>query len=408
MLGPMFQALQSRNYRLYFVGLLISWIGSWMQRTALGWLVYELTGSQVLLGVVAAAVSAPIVLLSPWAGAFADRWSKRRLLTITQLWLMTLGLTLGALVWLELVRPGLLLLIAALEGVAMAFDMPARQAFLPEAAGRENLANAVALNSSIVNAARIVGPSLAGIVMARFGMALCFFLNGLSFLAVVAALMRMELSSKAKPRKGEAGWQRLRGGFAYVRQSRKLREAFGIFAVVGVFGWSYGVLMPVYAKDALSVAEEGYGLLLSANGMGALVGALTVARLVSLWGPERLRAIGISVFAVGLALLAGAKSYGLAAAILFGTGWGQMLFLSSTSAQVQLNVSEEVRGRVMGIWTAVFASAMPVGGLLAGFFCSRFGIQAVFLGGAAACAAAAWAAVQAARRARPRALTPAS
>ena len=388
-LGATFRALQHRNYRLYFFGLFVSWIGTWMHRTAIGWLIYELTGSKMLLGLVAAATSGPIVLLSPWAGSFADRWSKRNLLMVTQVWLALLAFLLAGLVAGGVIRPWHLLLIGTLEGLAMAMDIPTRQAFLVEVVGREDLANAVALNASMVNAARILGPSLAGILMASIGAAACFAANGLSFMAVLVALVRMRLTARPHPARKQGAWARLRDGFRYTMRHVVLREALVLFALVGIFGWSYGVLLPVYAQDVLHIAEKRYGLLLSTNGIGALFGALTVARFATQLSPQRLRAAGISVFAFGLAALAMLHRYGPVLFVLWATGWGQMLFLSSTSTLIQTHVDEVFRSRVMGIWTAVFAAVMPLGALQAGAFCNWFGIRTVLWIGFGICIAAA-------------------
>ncbi len=384
-LGATFRALQHRNYRLYFFGLLISWIGTWMHRTAIGWLIYELTGSKMLLGLVAAATSGPIVLLSPWAGSLADRWSKRNLLMATQIWLAMLAFLLAGLVAGGWIRPWHLLLIGTLEGLAMALDTPTRQAFLVEVVGREDLANAVALNASMVNAARILGPSLAGILMASVGAATCFAVNGLSFIAVLVALIWMRLAARPQPVRKQGAWARLREGFRYTVRHPVLRDAMVLFVLVGIFGWSYAVLLPVYAQDVLHIAEKRYGLLLSTNGIGALFGALTVARFAVQLSPQRLRAMGITVFAVGLAALALLHQYGPVLFVLWAVGWGQMLFLSSTSTLIQTHVDETFRGRVMGIWTAVFAGVMPLGALLAGALCNWFGIQTVLWIGSGIC-----------------------
>ena len=271
-----FAALKHRNFRLFTFGQLVSLTGTWMQTTAQGWLVYQLTGSKVLLGTVAAVGSLPM-LLSVWGGSLANRHPKRTVVCITQTGMMVLAFVFAALVWSGHIRPWHILVLAALGGVAMAFDMPARQAFMVEMTSREDLMNAVSLNSSIFNGARVVGPAVAGVVMAQVGMALCFLLNGLSFLAVIAGLLMMRLPRFVPPAQPASTGRHMLEGFAYVAKHRRVRLLLLLFAVVGVFGWSYSVLLPAYATDILHVGERGYGALLSANGLGALLGALTVA-----------------------------------------------------------------------------------------------------------------------------------
>src|SRR5512136_2965703 len=269
-----FAALKYRNFRLFFAGQLVSLIGSWVQNTAQGWLVYQMTGSKVLLGTVAAVGSLPMLLLSDWGGSVADRHSKRTVVFGTQTGMMLLAFTFAALVWRGPIQPWHILTLAALGGVAMAFDMPARQAFMVEMTSREDLMNAVSLNSSIVNGARVVGPAVAGVLMAAMGVATCFLLNGLSFFAVLAGLLMMRLPPFVPPARPASTGRHMLEGFTYVAGNRRVRLLLLFLGVVGVFGWSYSVLLPAYAADILHVGERGYGALLSANGFGALAGAL--------------------------------------------------------------------------------------------------------------------------------------
>ena len=272
-----FAALKHRNFRLFFFGQLISLTGTWMQNTAQSWLVYQLTGSKLLLGIVAAVGSAPMLLFSLWGGSVADRHPKRVVLLWTQSAMMVLAFIFAGLVQTKLVQPWHILLLAALGGVAMAFDMPARQAFMMEMTSREDLMNALSLNSSIVNGARVVGPAVAGLLIAQAGLGACFTLNGLSFLAVLAGLEMMRLPKFVPPAQPESNWQMSLDGFAYVARHRRVRTLLLLFSIVGVFGWSYSVLMPAFASDVLRVGSREFGMLLSANGVGALFGALTVA-----------------------------------------------------------------------------------------------------------------------------------
>ncbi len=383
-----FAALKHRNFRLFFFGQLVSLIGSWMQNTAQGWLVYQLTGSKVLLGTVAAVGSLPMLLLSVWGGSVADRHSKRTVVLFTQAGMMVLAFLFAGLVWSGQIRPWQILVLAALGGVAMAFDMPARQAFMVEMTSREDLMNAVSLNSSIVNGARVVGPAVAGFLMAQVGLTWCFFLNGLSFIAVLAGLWLMRLPKFVPPAKPASTGRHMLEGFAYVAGHRRVRILLVLFAVVGVFGWSYSVLLPAYATDILHVGEGGYSALLSANGLGALLGALTVATFGNRIRPRVMILGGLWVFAAMLLLLAWVRWFPLALVCLLVGGWGMLLYFATTNTLMQTIVSDAMRGRVMGIWALVFGGMMPVGGLESGFLSHAVGIPWTVAVGALVCAAA--------------------
>jgi MFS family permease len=387
-----FAALKHRNFRLFFVGQLVSLTGTWMQNTAQSWLVYQLTGSKLLLGTVAAVGSAPMLLFSIWGGSVADRHPKRTILVWTQSGMMVLAFTFAVLVWWaggKLLRPWHILLLSGLGGVAMAFDMPARQAFMVEMTSREDLMNAVSLNSSIVNGARVVGPALAGLLLAVAGAGACFFCNGLSFLAVLGGLLWMRLPPFVPPAKPESMWQHVLDGFAYVARHRRVRILLLLFTIVGIFGWSYAVLMPAFATDVLHVGEGGYGVLLSANGLGALAGALTVAayghRL-----PRRLLVFGgLGIFSAMLLLLALTSNYYLALVWLALAGWGMLLYFSTTNTLIQTSVADNMRGRVMGIWALIFGGMLPVGSLEAGTLSQWVDVPWTVAFGALVCGAAA-------------------
>lgn len=384
-----FRALRHRNFRLFFFGQLISLTGTWMQNTAQSWLVYQLTGSKVLLGVVAAVGSAPMMLFSLWGGSVADRHPKRTVVLWTQTSMMILAFVFAGLVWGGWITPWQILVLAALGGVAMAFDMPARQAFMVEMTNKEDLMNAVSLNSSIVNGARVVGPSVAGFLMAQMGIAVCMLLNGLSFVAVIAGLLMMRLPRFVPPAQTSSARQHVLEGFIYVARHRRVRILLSLFAVVGVFGWSYSVLMPAFVRDVLHGEEGQYGAILSANGLGALAGALTVAS----WGsrlPNRLLVFGgIGVFSAMLVLLAVTSSYALALACMVVGGWGMLLYFSTTNTLIQTSVSDAMRGRVMGIWALVFGGMMPIGGLEAGLLSHWLDVRWAIAIGGLVCAAAA-------------------
>ncbi|MCA1657962.1 MAG: MFS transporter, partial [Verrucomicrobiaceae bacterium] len=255
-----FSAFKHRNFRLYFSGQLISFTGSWMTTTAQGWLVYQLTGSKALLGIVAAAASAPMLFFATWGGWTADRYPKRSVILLTQTCWMVLSLTMAALVWTKVVHPWHIIAVAILGGVTMAFDMPARQSFVIEMTSREDLMNAISLNSSAFNCARIIGPSIAGFLMAHVGIAMCFFLDGISFIAVIAGLLLMRLPKRETTIVSESGpLRQALEGFRYVWTHRRVLTILSLFTVVGIFGWSYSVLMPAFARDVLHLDANGYG-----------------------------------------------------------------------------------------------------------------------------------------------------
>jgi predicted MFS family arabinose efflux permease len=282
------------------------------------------------------------------------------------------------------------MILAALGGVALAFDMPARQAFMVEMTSREDLINAISLNSSVVNGARVIGPSVAGLLMARVGIATCFFLNGLSFIAVIAGLLLMRLPRFNPPQRPASAWAHVAEGFSYVWHHRRMRTLLILFAIVGIFGWSYSVLMPAFARDVLHVGQGRYGMLLSANGVGALVGALTVAAVGTHVNRRVLVLGGLWFFSAMLLLLAWVQNYYLALLLLALAGWGMLLFFSTTNTLLQTSASDEMRGRVMGIWTLVFGGTTPFGGLEAGTVSHYLGVRWAVTIGAVMCALAAF------------------
>jgi MFS family permease len=383
-----FAALKHRNFRLFFAGQLVSLTGTWMQGTAQSWLVYQLTGSKVMLGTVAAVGTLPILLFSLWGGSLADRHSKRTVVVCTQTAMMLTAFVFAALVGSGHIQPWHILVLAALGGLAMAFDMPARQAFMVEMTSHEDLMNAVSLNSSMVNGARVVGPAVAGFLMAHVGMTWCFLLNGLSFIAVIAGLLMMRLPDFVPPKKPHSTGRHVIEGFRYVAGHRRVRTLMLLFGVVGVFGWSYSVLLPAYATDILHVGEGGYGVLLSANGFGALFGALTVAACGNRVRPRLMIFGGLWLFSAMLVLLAVVRWYPLALACLAVGGWGMLIYFSTSNTLIQSSVSNAMRGRVMGIWALVFGGMMPVGGIESGFLSHAVGVPWTIAAGAMICAAA--------------------
>src|SRR5438094_946780 len=384
-----FRALRHRNYRFFFWGQLVSLIGTWMQQTAMSWFVYQITNSKLLLGLVAAVGSAPMLLSSLWGGTLADLYPKRSILVMTQAAQMICAFSLAAGAWLGFATPSFIIIVAALNGIAMGFDMPARQAFTVEMTSREDLLNAISLNSSIVNGARVVGPSVAGLLIGAVGVAMCFFLNGLSFIAVIAGFLLMRLPRFARKIQivsaGEHAWE----GIVYSMKHQRVRTILLLFLAIGIFGWSYTVLMPAFARDVLGRAANGYGVLMSASGTGAFIGALAVATYGHLFVPRSLALSGVWLFAANLFALALTRNFYVALGFLFTAGFGMLLFFSTSNTVLQTIVPDEMRGRVMGVWSLVFGAMIPLGSLEAGAVAHWMGTPFALAFGACICALAA-------------------
>ncbi len=381
-LRDLFAALRHRNYRLFFFGQLFSLIGTWMTATAEGWLVYQLTGSKALLGVVTAAATGPMILFTSFGGWLADHYPKRTILLWTQVGAMVTPLTLGVLVWHGSIQTWQIIACALFGGLVMAFDMPARQAFVIEMTSRADLVNAISLNSAAFNGARIVGPSVAGVLMAKFGIATCFILDGLSFLAPITGLLLMRLAPHVPPVRKESILAGVASGVRYVWGSPRLFRIFAVFVLVGTFGMSYSVLMPAIARDTLHAGERAYGLLLASNGVGALAGAFTVAWLGQVIPPRKLALSGVFLLAGSLVLFALTTVLPLAMGLMMLCGYGIVLVFSSSNSTVQLLVEDSMRGRVMGLWSLMFGVAVPVGSLYAGGMAHYFGSTATIITGA--------------------------
>ncbi len=358
-------------------------------KTAMMWFVYDRTNSKLLLGVVAAVGSAPMVFSSVWGGSLADLYPKRSILVLTQSAQMLCAFLLAAGVGLGFATPAFIMVVAAFNGTAMGFDMPARQAFTVEMTSREDLLNAISLNSSIVNGARVVGPSIAGLMIAAVGVAMCFFLNGLSFIAVIAGLLLMRLPPFKRKIEivsaGEHAWE----GIVYSMRHPRVRTILGLFLAVGVFGWSYAVLMPAFARDVLGRGANGYGVLMSASGTGAFVGALMVATYGHLFTPRKLALGGVWLFSAAMLAFSFTRSFSLALLFLFAAGFGMLLFFSTSNTLLQTIVPDEMRGRVMGVWSLVFGAMIPLGSLEAGAVAHWLGTALAIAFGAIICAVSA-------------------
>jgi MFS family permease len=374
-----FAALRHPNYRLWFLGQLVSLAGSWMQTTAQGYLVFELTQSPVFLGYVGFAAGIPSWVFILYGGVIADRVPRRTVIMAAQSAMMVLAFALAGLVVTGLVQPWHVIVLALLNGVANAFDAPARQAFVVELVERDDLTNAIALNSTMFNAAAVVGPAIAGVIYALLGPAWCFTINGLSYLAVIGALLAMHLPAfVSKPRVGSTTDQ-LRLGLSYVKGEHVTRTLILNMAVVGLFGISLVTLFPAWSVNVLGGDVRTNGLLLSARGLGAMSGALMIASLGQRAARGRVWTIGSFVLPVAMAAFAAVRWLPLSLALLVCLGWGFMVVANSSNALVQTRVPDELRGRVMGIFTLTFFGGMPLGSLLAGAMAQRIGEPATVL-----------------------------
>jgi len=383
------RALRSRNYRLFVAGQSISLVGTWMQQVAMSWLVYRLTNSAFLLGVVGFTSQIPTFLLAPLAGVLADRWNRRRLLIITQALAMFQAALLAAVVLFGVVEIWHILVLSLLLGVVNAFDIPVRQSFVVEMVERrEDLGNAIALNSSMVNAARLIGPTIAGILVATVGEGICFVLNSASYLAVLLALLAMHLTPSRHPRQVQQHLlHELRAGFTYAFGFGPIRGILLLIALVSLTGMPYAVLVPVFAKEILHGGAHTYGFLMTAGGCGALVGTIYLASRSSVVGLGRLIVLSSVLFAVGIAVFAISTSMILSLAALVVAGFGAMTLVAASNTILQTILAEEMRGRVMSFFTVAFMGMAPFGSIGAGTMAGWIGPRDTLLIGAACCLA---------------------
>lgn len=375
----MFASLKHKNFRLFFTGQTISLIGTWVHQTALSWLIYDMTDSKFMLGLISALGSLPMFFFAIFGGVIADRLPKKRTLIATQSVSMVLVGVLAALVLLNVYKIWHIILISVLLGINFAVDMPVRQAFLIDITGKEDLMNGIALNSSLVNLARVLGPAIAGIIMVKYGVSWCFVINSLSFLAVIIALCYLKIPEIKIKERTESIVQYTISGFRYVKQNKVILESMIIMALMGIFGWSYALLIPALAKDIFSKGEQGYALLVSANGIGALAGALFIAYIGNSPNKRRIMNGGIYFFSIMVFLLSFSKVYWISLILIAGAGMGLLIYFSSCTTLIQSSVEDSVRGRVMGIWALLFGGMMPLGNLFAGVFAQYFGVPATLL-----------------------------
>jgi MFS family permease len=383
----MLRALSHRNYQLFFSGQSISLIGTWMTRIATSWLVYRLTGSALLLGVVGFAGQIPSFLLAPFAGVLVDRWNRHRLLVATQVLALLQSLALAILALTGIVQIWHIVLLSVFQGLINAFDMPARQAFVVEMVEkREDLPNAIALNSSMVNAARLLGPSIGGIIIAAVGEGWCFMLDAVSYLAVIASLLAMKITPRmTKEIKGAKMLRQMREGWKYASGFAPIRKVLLLLALVSLVGMPYTVLMPVFANEILHGGPNTLGLLMAASGVGALAGALLLAARKSVLGLGKFIPLMAGAFGAGLIAFSFSRALWLSLLLMVVTGLGFMVQMAVSNTVLQTIVEEDKRGRVMSFYTMAFMGTAPFGSLLAGSVADKIGAPYTLLIGGLGC-----------------------
>jgi MFS family permease len=383
------RALRYRNFQLFFSGQLISLTGTWMQNVAQAWLVYRLTGSAVLLGLVSFAGQIPVFLMAPVGGIVADRFPRRRVVIGTQTAAMLLALVLAALTLTGAVRIWHIFVLSALLGIVNAFDIPARQAFFVEMVGREDLINAIALNSSMFNASRIIGPAVAGILVAAIGEGWCFFANGVSYIAVIAGLLLMTVAERRVVRPPASPLADVIEGFRFVIDSPPIHHLMIMLGVLSVTGMPYAVLMPIFAGQILHAGPKGLGILMGAAGVGALAAALLLASRETVKGLGRWVAISAGAFGASLIGVAVSHTFWLSCAVLLPVGFAMMFEMGSSNTLIQTMSPDRLRGRVMSVYSMMFMGMAPFGAALSGVFAARWGAPATVAGGGVICMVAA-------------------
>ena len=388
-----FRALQShRNFRLFWIGQTVSLIGTWMQQVGQGWLALELTNSAFMVGVVSAAGSFPVLLLSLYGGVIADRRSKLRIVITCQALLLVEAAALWWFTWAGQINVHWLLALTTLGGVISAFEIPARQALIVELVSREDLVDAIALNSGGFNLARIVGPSIAAIILAKYGLAWCFGINALSYLAVLGSLARIKLPPWTPVQHLVSPFEQLKHGLNYIRASRSVSGLMGVIAIYAIFGFQYLTMMPVIARDVLHTGASGYGLLLTFVGIGALTGALSLAGLGARIRRGRLFNATAYAFAGLTILFSLVRSVHLAAFVLLFLGLTMLINGALANGILQSVVPDELRGRVMATYVFVYVGFTPIGSFIAGVVARFVGVQwAIFSGGVVMLAYSLWA-----------------
>jgi MFS family permease len=386
------RALRHRNFRLFFGGQSISLIGTWMTRVATSWLVYRLTKSAILLGTVGFAGQIPTFLLAPFAGVIVDRIDRRKVLVWTQTLAMLQSLALAALTLSHRITIAEILVLSAFQGTINAFDMPGRQSFMIRMVEeRSDLSNAIAINSSMVNMARLIGPSLAGIVIAATNEGWCFLIDGISYIAVIASLLMMRITHEQLHHHGATMLDQMRQGWEYVAGSLPIRSILMLFCIISLMGWPFTVLMPIFAAKVLGGGPHTLGFLMGAVGVGSLISALSLVLRRSVRGLTRMIPVAAAIFGAGLIAFGVSRNQWLSMAMMLVAGFGMMQGLTISNTILQTLVDEKLRGRVMSYYTMAFVGMAPFGSLLAGGLAHAIGApHTVMVSGVACIAGSLW------------------
>ncbi len=380
------RALSHRNYRLFFAGQTVSLVGTWLTRVATSWLVYRLTKSELLLGVTGFAGQIPLLVLAPFAGVYVDRWNRHRVLVVTQILSALQSLALAVLALMNAITVAEIIGLQVVQGVINAFDTPARQAFVVEMVDdRADLPNAIALNSAMFNASRIVGPSVAGIIIALVGEGWCFMIDAISYVAVIVSLLAMHVSPRDVARRGARMLEELRSGWRYVSQFAPVRELLLNVMLIVMMGMPYAVLMPVFATNVLHGGAHTLGILMTASGAGALIGTFYLASRHTVVGLGKVIVFATAILSAGLIAFSLSHSLWLSLAVLPLVGAGMMLQSAAANTILQTIVDEDLRGRVMAFYSVAVLGMQPIGSLVAGIVADRIGAPRTILIGAIAC-----------------------
>lgn len=390
--GFALRALRSRNYRLFFTGQTVSLIGTWMTQIATSWLVYRLTGSALLLGIVGFAARIPTFVLGPVVGVWVDRWSRHRTLVVTQILSMVQSFALAGLALAGIITIRNVIWLSLAQGLINAFDMPARQAFVIQMVeDREDLANAIALNSSMVNAARLLGPSIAGVIIAASNEGYCFLIDGFSYLAVIASLLAMTVAATQQTQSDKKILHQLKAGWSYVTHFVPIRSILLLLALVSLVGMQYSVLMAIFAAQVLHGGAHTLGFLMGASGVGALIGAMFLATRKTVLGLERMVPLAVAAFGTGLIALGLSRFLLLSLTLMLCIGCAMMVQMAASNTILQTIVQDDKRGRVMGFYSMAFLGMAPFGSLMAGALANRLGApRTVMISGTICIAGAGW------------------
>lgn len=384
---PTFRSLRQPSYRLFFSGQILSLVGTWMQTMAQAWLVYQLTHSSVWLGTIGFLNTIPMLLFAFYGGSIADRFPKHRIILVTQILSLIQAVILTTLVYFDVATVTMVCALAFTLGTINAFDVPARQAFVVDLVGKENLTNAIALNSASFNAARIVGPAIGGVIIGAAGVFWCFLLNAFSFLAVIVVLLKMKIDMKpAVPKEKVSVFRGLQESVRYVRSDRSMIAVLVLVAVITVFGWSYTVLLPIFADSILNIGAVGLGNLMMSFGIGAFISAIIVASAESKVRPSRFIYAGMTIFIIGVSIFALSTNVAVSLYSLVLVGMGLIMFISTANATFQRRAPDAMRGRVMGLYLLIFQGLAPFGHFGMGWAANEIGPRSAILCGASICA----------------------